>query len=63
MGLHGVEAGEYLYNVAQMDEESGIAYVWRVRIAADLGKWMVERIQRCCLADRDHGLNPLSQCP
>ena len=45
VGLHSVEAGEYVYNVVQLDEESGIAYVWRVRIAADFNRWRVERVQ------------------
>lgn len=36
VGLHGVEKGEYIYNVTQLDEEAGIAHVWRGRIAADL---------------------------
>ena len=40
-----MEAGEYVYNVTQMDEEAGIAHVWRVRIAPDFDKWTVERIQ------------------
>jgi hypothetical protein len=45
VGLQAVEAGEYVYNVTQMDEEAGIAHVWRVRIAPDFDKWTVERIQ------------------
>ena len=45
VGLHSVEAGEYTYNVAQMDEEVGIAHVWRVRIAAHFDEWTVERVQ------------------
>jgi hypothetical protein len=45
VGLHCVEAGEYTYNVTQMDEEAGIAHVWRVRIAADFSTWTVELVQ------------------
>jgi hypothetical protein len=45
VGLQGVDAGEYIYNVTQMDEEAGAAYVWRVRIAPDFDKWTVSRIQ------------------
>jgi hypothetical protein len=45
VGLQGVEAGEYVYNVTQMDEEVSIAHVWRVRIAADFDKWTVARVQ------------------
>jgi hypothetical protein len=45
VGLQGVEAGEYMYNVTQLDEEQGIGHVWRVRIAADFDKWRVERVQ------------------
>jgi hypothetical protein len=45
VGLHGVETGEYLYNVAQLDEKTGSSLVWRVRIAADFDKWTVGQIQ------------------
>jgi hypothetical protein len=45
VGLQGVEAGEYVYNVAQPDEEKGSSHVWRVRIAAEFDKWTVEQIQ------------------
>lgn len=46
VGLHRVgNTGEYAYNVTQMDEEAGVAYVWRVRIAADFAIWAVTRIQ------------------
>jgi hypothetical protein len=45
VGLQKVEAGEYAYNVTQLDEELGIGHVWRVRIAADFDRWTVERIQ------------------
>jgi hypothetical protein len=45
VGLQGVEAEEYVYNITQIDQEAAIAYVWRVRIAADFDKWTVERIQ------------------
>ena len=45
VGLHSAEAGEYTYNVTQMDEEAGTAHVWRVRIAADFDRWTVERVQ------------------
>jgi hypothetical protein len=45
VGLHGVENGEYIYNVTQLDEEAGIAHVWRVRIAADFSNWQVEHVQ------------------
>jgi hypothetical protein len=45
VGLHGVENGEYLYNVMQLDQEVGAADIWRVRIAADFNSWQVERVQ------------------
>jgi hypothetical protein len=45
VGLHGVEVGEYSYNVMQLDQEAGIADIWRVRIAADFNSWQVERVQ------------------
>jgi hypothetical protein len=45
VALHGVEAGEYVYDVMQMDEEAGVAHIWRVRIAADFDKWSVARVQ------------------
>jgi hypothetical protein len=45
VGLQDVDTGEYIYNVTQMDEEAGVAYVWRVRIAPDFDKWTVSRIQ------------------
>jgi hypothetical protein len=45
VGLHGVEAGEYLYNVAHLDEENGGSHVWRVRIASEFDKWTVDQIQ------------------
>lgn len=45
VGLHGVENGEYSYNVMQLDREAGVADIWRVRIAADFNSWQVERVQ------------------
>jgi hypothetical protein len=45
VGLQSVVADEYIYNVTQMDEEAGVALVWRVRIAANFDTWTVERIQ------------------
>lgn len=45
VGLHGVEDGEYRYNVMQLDKEAGTAQIWRVRIAADFNSWQVERVQ------------------
>jgi len=45
IGLQGVEAGEYAYNVTQLDEAAGIALLWRVRIVEGFDKWTVERIQ------------------
>jgi hypothetical protein len=45
VGLHGVEDGEYLYNLMQLDQETGTVDIWRVRIAADFNSWQVERVQ------------------
>jgi hypothetical protein len=41
VGLQGVEDGDYIYNVTEMDQEAGIAHVWWVRISADFDKWSV----------------------
>ena len=44
-GLHHVEAGEYIYSVAQLDVSEGNAATWLVRIGKDFDTWEIERIQ------------------
>lgn len=45
VGLQGVEANEYAYNVTRLDLSRGNAPVWRVRIGKDFDTWNVEPIQ------------------
>lgn len=45
VGLHHVEAGEYVYSVAQLDVSEGQAPTFLVRIGKDFDTWEVERIQ------------------
>jgi hypothetical protein len=45
VGLHGVEAGEYTYNVTLLDVSVGDAPAWRVRLSETFHLWKVERIQ------------------
>lgn len=43
VGVQGVEAGEYVYNVTRLDRAH--APVWRVRIAENFDAWTVEPVQ------------------
>jgi len=45
VGLQHVEAGEYVYGVAQLDVSEGDAPAWAIRIGSDFSKWKIERIQ------------------
>jgi hypothetical protein len=45
VGLHHVEAGEYVYSVTQLDVSEGDAPAWLVRIGSDFRKWKIERLQ------------------
>jgi hypothetical protein len=45
VGLHHIEAGEYVYSVTQLDMSDGDAPIWLIRIAGDFNSWTVERIQ------------------
>jgi hypothetical protein len=45
VGLHHVEAGDYIYSVAQLDVSDGQAPTFVVRIGKDFDTWKVERIQ------------------
>jgi hypothetical protein len=45
VGLQGVEEGEYVYGITQLDVDGGNAPTWRVRIRKDFDAWEVERIQ------------------
>jgi hypothetical protein len=45
VGLHHVEAGEYVYSVTQLDVSEGDAATWLIRIGSDFGSWVIERIQ------------------
>lgn len=45
VGLQGVEEGEYVYDITQLDVDGGDAPTWRVRIRRDFSAWQVERIQ------------------
>ena len=42
VGLHGVEAGEYVYNVTRLDLSRGHAPAWRVGISKEFDQWTVE---------------------
>jgi len=45
VGLHGVESGEYVYNVTCLDISDGVAPAVRVRVGTDFDSWTVNRIQ------------------
>jgi hypothetical protein len=45
VGLYGVESGEYVYGVTQLDLSSGSAPAYRVRINPDFTGWVVEQVQ------------------
>ena len=45
VSLHGVEAGEYVYNVTRLDLSRGNAPAWCVRIGEDFDSWMVTPVQ------------------
>lgn len=44
VGLQGIEASEYVYNVTRLDLSRGHAPAWRVRIAQDFDNWTVEPV-------------------
>jgi hypothetical protein len=44
VGLQGVEAGEYVYNVTRLDLSQGHAPAWRVRIGKGFDEWRVRPI-------------------
>ena len=45
VGLHRVEAGEYVYGVTQLDLSGSGAPTWLVRIGKGFDTWTIERIQ------------------
>jgi hypothetical protein len=45
VGLRGVEAGEYVYNVTHLDMSQGNVPAFIVRIAKNFDTWSVKRIQ------------------
>jgi hypothetical protein len=45
VGLHLVEDGQYFYSVSELDEGTGTAPTWLVRIARDFESWEVQRLQ------------------
>jgi hypothetical protein len=44
VGLQGVEADEYIYNVTRLDLSRGHAPAWRVRIGKEFDDWQVEPV-------------------
>jgi hypothetical protein len=45
VGLHGLEAGEYVYNVTHLDITDGNAPALLVQVAKDFDTWTVKRVQ------------------
>ena len=45
VGLHGVDADEYVYDVVRLDRSRGNAPAWSVRIAKDFESWTIESVQ------------------
>jgi len=45
VGLQGVEAGEYVYGVTNLELDESDALAWRVRINANFDAWEVTRVQ------------------
>ena len=45
VGLHHVEAGEYVYSVTRLDVSDGDTPTWLIRIASDFDSWVIEQIQ------------------
>jgi hypothetical protein len=45
VGLQGVEDGEYVYAVTQLDVSNGDAPTWTVRIDKNFASWKVQRLQ------------------
>jgi hypothetical protein len=45
VGLHLIEAGEYIYSVSHLDVSEGNAMTWLIHIANDFNSWRVTRIQ------------------
>lgn len=41
VGLHGVEEGEYVYNVTRLDLSCGSVPIWRIRINKDFDSWKI----------------------
>jgi hypothetical protein len=45
VGLHGLEAGEYIYNVVHLDISDGDAPALVVQLGKDFDTWTVKRVQ------------------
>lgn len=45
VALQGIDDGEYIYAVTQLDTTAGNAPIWQIRIATDFDSWKVARIQ------------------
>jgi hypothetical protein len=45
VGLHGGDAGEYIYNATLLDVSEGDAPAWRVRLSEAFDAWKVDGVQ------------------
>ena len=45
VGLHGVDADEYVYDVVRLDRSRGNAPAWSVRIAKGFESWTIKPVQ------------------
>jgi hypothetical protein len=45
VGLHHIEAGEYIYGVTLLDVSEGAAPTFLIRVGSDFASWEITRIQ------------------